>query len=399
MEEFHKQDFFTTLDKKRINACWLYLQVTYVSDICTDRKRIDFDANYCTGLVSSSTLTWPKQMMPNPTAWRLWRQAIRRMCTTDGQTLRHPLTNKWVPYRSCQRSWRYFYNPITCVLQDTLKPVTYALIGDTRHQQRFCQTSYSTIDWKCIPVKPNRKENKCTLITLPNPTNEKALERRKEVNPKHTTLVSEGLVVNGQGTYGWVKATKKEVIETGMGRVPGNNATTSYRVEAQGVIDGLFSGLIPMGLNVYLDNESVVNQLNNTWPLHPLNPEWELLEQTRKLVQEKKLLIQHVKGHQDLNHPKTSREAHYNHQADRLANTAHGEGDRIGIQPPGFHIVLYIQCQPITTNYTAEIQRAATTPDICNYYIRKHNWTDQTMSLIDWDTLGGGATGDYGGTT
>ena len=113
-----------------------------------------------------------------------------------------------------------------------------------------------------------------------------------------------------------MKATKTEVLETGMGSVPGNDATTSYRAEAQGVTDGLFSGPIPAHLQVYLDNESVVNQLNQKWPLHPLKPEWELLEPTRQLVQQENLYIQHVKGHQDLKHPKTSREAHYNHQAD-----------------------------------------------------------------------------------
>lgn len=99
-----------------------------------------------------------------------------------------------------------------------------------------------------------------------------------------------------------------------------------------------------------------------------------------------------MKGHQDLKHPHTTQEAHLNHKADRLANLAHTEGERHGYQPPGYKITLYIQGNPITANYTGEIQRAATTPEIRKYYITKHHWTDAIMDTIDWDAFGGAQT-------
>ena len=120
-------------------------------------------------------------------------------------------------------------------------------------------------------------------------------------------LVSDGSVRHSPGTFRWGKD---------KGWVPGNNATTSYRAEAQGITDGLFSGPVPPNLQAYLDNKSVVHQLNRNWPLNPLQPEWELLEPTRQLVKQHKLTIHHVKGHQDLKHPHTTQEAHLNHQAD-----------------------------------------------------------------------------------
>ena len=196
-------------------------------------------------------------------------------------------------------------------------------------------------------------------------------------------------MINGDGTYGWVKATNTTIISTAYGTVTGNHQTSSYRAEAQGVADGLYSGPHPDNLQVYLDNEGVVKNLNKTWPLHPLQPEWEIMEPTRLQIQSTNITVRHIKGHQDLCNPKTKWEAHLNHKADRLANKAHTDGNRTGYQPPGYKVILYIEGNPITTNYTGEIQRAATTPAIRTYYIQKYNWSDEAMQAIDWDAYGG----------
>lgn len=112
------------------------------------------------------------------------------------------------------------------------------------------------------------------------------------------------------------------------------------------------------------------------------------MEPTRLLIQNSNASVQHIKGHQDIRNPKTKWEAHLNHKADRHANKAHTQGSQIGYQPPGYRIILYINGNPITTNYTGEIQRAATIPAIRQYYILKHKWTNEAMQAIDWNAYG-----------
>ena len=71
-----------------------------------------------------------------------------------------------------------------------------------------------------------------------------------------------------------------------------------------------------------------------------------------------------VKGHQNIKNPKVKWEARLNHEADALATQAHHQDIRPGYLPKGYRVLLYIQDEPVTTKYNAEIIRAAHTPDI-----------------------------------
>ena len=389
MEDILRTYHWQTKEKRRINACRLYLQLTFVSEIATDGKTLDFQSDYQTGVASSSTLGWPRQSNPNHQSWTVWRKALRKLCNSDGRTLRQPLTNLWKPISQAHRSWKFLYDPVRQLLHDTGKKATYGQTQQSRHRYQFWATNYQSISPESIPVNPKKNRTGWTLSDIPT-------RRPIETPPptireptSHSILVSDGSVINGEGTFGWVRATKQDVLETSKGLVTGNHQTSSYRAEAQGVADGIFTTSLPAKLHVYLDNEGVVKNLNKTWPIHPLKPEWELVEPTRQYVQKHAIVVQHVRGHQDLHDPNAQWEAHLNHRADRLAHEAHTEGEREGHQPSGYKIMLHIQGNPITTNYTREIQRAATTPAIRDYYVAKHRWSDSTMSTIDWDALGG----------
>ena len=389
MEDILRSYQWQTKEKKRINACRLYLQITFVSEIATDGKTLDFQADYKTGLASRSTLRWPRQSNPNHQSWMVWRKALRKLCRSDGRTLRQPLHNAWCLIQHAHRRWKFLYDPVRELLHDTNRKTSYAQTTQTRHQHRFQEIGNQPICPESIPVHPRRTSTGWTLSTLPTRRLQVPHSSPIAPTPRHTILVSDGSVINGEGTYGWVRATNRDVLETSSGKVPGNHQTSSYRAEAQGVADGIFTSALPDKLRVYLDNEGVVKNLTKTWPIHPLKPEWELVEPTRQYVQQHSIQVHHVRGHQDLRLPQTKWEAHLNHRADRLANAAHAENDRVGHQPAGYRILLYIQGNPITTDYTREIQRAATTPAIRDYYVTKYRWSDSTMSTIDWDALGG----------
>ena len=255
-----------------------------MSEISTNGKTLDFDANYQTGLESISLLKWPRQAKPNHVAWKLWKRAIRKLCRPDGQTLRTSLSNNWFPTMDSQQTWRYLYDPPTTLLHDTQEGSTYQLSTSTQRHHIFTPTTPQTASPTSLPVKPHPKGLTLHLDYLPMPAPDSILTRDPPQTPTHSMLVSDGSVRHSQGTFGWVKSNGTEVTEKDKGWVPGNNATTSYRAEAQGITDGLFSGPVPPNLQAYLDNESVVHQLNRDWPLNPLQPEWELLEPTRQLV-------------------------------------------------------------------------------------------------------------------
>lgn len=191
---------------------------------------------------------------------------------------------------------------------------------------------------------------------------------------------------HGKGTFGWVKGNYTQILERGTGNVEGTpGLNTSYRAEAQGLADLITSGGIDSDTQIYLDNIAVIGKVNRTHQLHPLHPEWDILEPTRKRVQSNRLVIRHVKGHQDLTAPTLTRQGRLNHEADRLAEAAHTQDTRPGAQIPGYKIRLYILGNPVTTRLEQEILRAATTPEIAEYYRDKYNWTDDTMKKMDWN--------------
>lgn len=227
-----------------------------------------------------------------------------------------------------------------------------------------------------------------TIVSDTNtgPQNQQTTTETPPEQPEILYAVSDGSVLHGRGTYGWVQATKSKVIHSDFGHVegpPGN--VTSFRAEAQGLADLVYNKTINPNTKIYLDNEAVIKKVNSTKPLNPLQSEWELLEPTRRQVQNRNLKIQFVKGHQNMQNPKTPWEARLNHHADRLAAQAHHQPTRPGYLPQGYKVMLYIQDEPITTKYTQEITRASHTPEIRDYYWKKYKWSDKTMETLDWD--------------
>lgn len=109
--------------------------------------------------------------------------------------------------------------------------------------------------------------------------------------------VSDGSVRHERGTFGWVKGNFTQTLETNSGIVEGPpGLITSYRTEAQGLTDMIYTGGIDNNTKVYLDNISVIGKVTQEHRLHSLHPEWDLLEPIQKEVRKSNLKITHVKG-------------------------------------------------------------------------------------------------------
>lgn len=194
-------------------------------------------------------------------------------------------------------------------------------------------------------------------------------------------------MIHGKGTYGWVKATTDEQ-RVSNSTVEGNTGhITSFRTEAQGLVNLLWSGGIDSSTWIYTDNNAVVKKVNEPYPLHPMQKEWELIEPARRKVQEEQLRVDHVQGHQEKKKQKLTWVEQLNIEVDKQAGQAHQDPRQTGYIPPGYAVLLYIDGMRITTNITSEIHRAATTPELRQYYIQKHRWTDSTLDQMDWNAM------------
>lgn len=160
---------------------------------------------------------------------------------------------------------------------------------------------------------------------------------------------------------------------------------SSYWAEAQGAADAIHTSQAEaiQGAHRYLDNKGVVQRLQQTRPIHSLKSEWELLEPTRKRLRESQVTVNHVKGYQNLALPNISREAHLNHQADCLTNTAHTEAQNYGNQPPGYGVILYIHSKPVTEEDESAIHHAATTPGNMPV-LKEKKWMDRGSDGYYW---------------
>ena len=138
-----------------------------MSEIATNGTTLDFQSDYRTGVASRSTLSWPRQSDPNHQSWMVWRKAIRKLCRPDGKTLRSPLTNNWIQLKHAHRRWKFLYDPMQEILQDTKKKVTFSQTTYSRHQHRFQETTYQPISPGSIPVHPRKTSTGWVLSKLP----------------------------------------------------------------------------------------------------------------------------------------------------------------------------------------------------------------------------------------
>ena len=130
------------------------------------------------------------------------------------------------------------------------------------------------------------------------------------------------------------------------------------------------------------DNNALINALNQTTPLKPLAPEWDMVELTRRYVQDNGIACSHVKGHQDEIQEQLSDIAKLNIQADKLAAKGR-ESTTLLPTLPGHRVTLYIHGFPVTTKYDHEMRRAYHSHDIREYYQRRFRWDNTTIQTID----------------
>ena len=194
-----------------------------------------------------------------------------------------------------------------------------------------------------VPVQPMRIGHKLILENLTRKLYRETQTPHPKTPNAYIMAVSNGSVKQGIETFGWIKVNKQGQEIMMNGEVEGNLGTiNSFQMEAQGLVNLLWSPGISKNTKIYLDNKSVVKKVNEEYPLHPMQSKWELLKPARKKIQKENLQVQHVKGHQDNTKKILAQEEKLNIKADKLVAEAYHNPQTSGYTPAGYAALLYI---------------------------------------------------------
>ena len=233
--------------------------------------------------------------------------------------------------------------------------------------------------------------------------------------------VSDGSVWEGnQGAFGWTVSTHGgERFSQGMG--PARGATVdSYRAEAYGMLAilcwlsrlAIFTNqTIPWHGILATDSQSLLEaltivpdycpsphalygKLKKVEDLDVTCPEWDLLSNILlELRKWPKLILRHVRGHQDrtTDYDRLSLLAQLNVDADAMATEYqcdHGASRPLALLTATAGVHLVSPKGSITSKYETAIRYQATYPDLFEHLRKRNGWSVQTANNINWKAHG-----------
>jgi hypothetical protein len=435
---------FKTTEIKYVNACRLYLGVTFLSDI-SNAEGTEIRSEIINGIrptIDTFKGLNSYQANPHKIAWACWRRALRLHTLESTYSFVTNLGRWNVTGEATFRKWRYYkcnlsstvyfrkgneYECYSSVGQNTYEfngriitdvpkgsvPVDLDLAGDTIILQ-----PHSTITPKLHPSPPSSFE---LFVATLEPWEQELLQDvtfQYDVyhfvqmlitnNIVHTT--SDGSAPNFVGTFGWVcSLATGQRIARNHGPAYGSR-TSSFRAEAYGILSYLClvyrafeytCNNLPAGLIIYTDAESVLKTLPKMleWPFYfpskTLAPEWDVLQAivTRIKAFPVRPLLQWVEGHQDDNvaYNRLSLPAQLNVDADKIA----GEYEYKPYQHPkavpiisGITVQLHLKQGTITSKLKQVIRKAASATAMQKHLCMVNEWTDADFKCVDWETHG-----------
>jgi hypothetical protein len=108
--------FYTDSETQGINRCRLYLQVECLSDIYTaDGVSLDPRLRDKPPTVTSaSTIQWPRQGLPGPRSWAIWRRFLKTYTRDSASNRPRHTLGSWT--KPNLRAWHTYYDPSSQML-------------------------------------------------------------------------------------------------------------------------------------------------------------------------------------------------------------------------------------------------------------------------------------------
>jgi hypothetical protein len=161
---------FTNSDMECINACRIFLQVTYLSEISNDdgnkilqeavKGTVDQTRAPTLWTLSQSKLTWPRQPRPSTTSWNKWKKYLQAI--TNPMLQIQPSLGNWTSDAHQQRQWHFTRHKKIMYVTSTKENTTFVeSTSHTRRRTYLKDINHPPIQWNTsfIPTIPNQITN------------------------------------------------------------------------------------------------------------------------------------------------------------------------------------------------------------------------------------------------
>ena len=438
---------FTTspTDLKLINACRLYLGVTFVSDISSPEGSIITRSAYDGRLdiLTQHRGLIPYQRRPGPKSWTKWRNFLNSLLSsTHDRRLNQPLGKWYFGGSSTFRNWlsyldrpssrlfvaapnsqwleyRYYgmvFWPTT-TLHHSVPPTACPAQTLSTGPAKILSSSHYVLARPITPPPSSLSEHMaqlsswerslCTQCTALCSTDDLAAFLQSS---SPLLVSSDGSAGSFVGTFGCVCST-----DTGQrlfrlhGPAPGYN-TSSFRAESYAFLAILryliqscefLSCVLPISLQMFTDSESLVKTIQKRmewfveFPYSTMTADWDLQQAISRSLRQFANLphICHIKGHQDQEQAYSTLPlpAQLNVDADHAASDysyPSRVSPRLAPITAGSHALLHSADGSINSNYRAILRRLATSKTLREYHCIKYDWSDAVFDSVDWTAHG-----------
>ena len=440
-------------DIVRVNRVRIYLQATTIADIAnaegTHITEYSFGGrnSRSTENPRRSTHQWPRQPRPGPKSWKVWKNALQQVLSIDGKSrkLRQSLGKWTLPQKCTKQEWNWYFDPDKGNLIER-RENGFQIHQATEHPRQFeskPSTTIQSLPTDAVPVTTKDfriasipEKYDCTntvtennvpttfedyvdkldtwernlLQTTGNVRDTKDVTERI-VSSEKTYMVSDGGMINGYGSYGWIIANDDELTR-GRGEAEGaEELMQSFRAEGYGMLAVLryihhaftFTGNWPTSnkiIHMYCDNLALIQRIGwhekriVTTPKDVIRADYDLeaaIKDTIDALRTKKIFIKekHVSGHQDKHaeYENLNQEEQMNVQADREATKALKEHLRQGeySQMPTTRSMLYHNGRPITSKEAETLRQVYGQIAYSEHVTKKEQWKPATYATVWWE--------------
>ena len=418
-------------EMKAINRCRIYLQVIYVSDITKyDGRTIVQDALEVQQF-RRSTLQWSRQIRPIKADRNTWNKYISKLCfngnelittlgmwinpshqtwkymeSTDGlyllryedniQKKIHTIgNNKYVKEGTIVTEWMQGY-PVKCVIT----PIGYKIVNEA-----FKYESVRIPKNILIPEDKSLKKN----IGYVNCNNVRKV-REMWIKGSNWILATDGGLKDGIGTCSSVmyNVEKGKEMCTSMSAEECNmNLLHSTREELRGILAAetlldecnlSFGDESQNNVKFVCDNKNAIKAAKGESMSSSkggmLQPDNEIIMEIKRLQRCNENISREykwVKSHQ--NDKILTAEETLNDRADHLATECRENVEQGLIIAEskqsyrGSMATLKINGTVVNKNMKSAIQNALYEEEMRTYLMKKYNWNEETLTLIDWEAM------------
>jgi hypothetical protein len=132
-----------------INACMIFLQVTYLSEISNDlgtrilqeavKGTTDKEGIPLLWKISQSTLTWPPQPRPSTASWNRWKKYLQTI--TNPTFHIRPSLGQWTSEAHNQRTWHFLRQDNIISNTINTKRITYTETQSRTRRRKYTRTT------------------------------------------------------------------------------------------------------------------------------------------------------------------------------------------------------------------------------------------------------------------